>query len=450
MTLAISRSAAWSPACDSGSECDIGRDSYPVPVFAAGLQQSSAQVSDPAETSIIPGMSSLLSPDDLSRWTSFASRWEIRAGTIYLNHGSFGPPPIPVRQARLKWLSELDRQPMDFFVRQFEPAWREARGRLAEFISTPADSLIFVENATAGMNVVADSFQLHPGDEVVLTDHEYGAVIRIWERACQRVGARLTTVRLPLPLTTAEETIDSLFLQTSHSTRLIVVSHITSPTAVILPVAEICRQARERGIAVCIDGPHAPAQIPLGIAALGCDFYAASCHKWLSAPFGSGFLYVAREHQARIRPPVLSWGRLPPLPIESWSDEFCWSGTRDPSAYLSIPAAIDFLESVGLDFFQSGAHALAQYARHQLVELTGLESIVSDSAAWYGNMAHVPLPPGDRGKLQDALWQQHGIEVPIVDWYGRRYIRVSCHLYNSPEQIDQLVGALAGLLRDGM
>ena len=392
-------------------------------------------------------MSSPLANLDLDRWTSFGKSWSIRPDTIYLNHGSFGPPPAAVREARLKWMSELDSQPMDFFVRQLEPAWRAARDKLAEFVGAPADSLIFVENATAGMNVVADSFQLHPGDEVLLTDHEYGAVVRIWERACERVGARVTTARLPLPFTTVEETVDTLFSQVTHSTRMIVVSHITSPTAVILPVAEICRRARERGIAVCIDGPHAPAQIPLDVAGLGCDYYAASCHKWLSAPFGSGFLYVAKQHQPRIRPPVLSWGRLPPLPIESWSDEFLWSGTRDYSPYFSIPDAIGFMQQVGLDFFQTGAHALAQYARQQLVELTQLEPIVPDSPAWYGSMAHVPLPPGDRAKLQDALWEQNGLEVPIIDWNGRRYIRVSCHLYNTPDQIDRLVGALRQLLR---
>lgn len=394
-------------------------------------------------------MTSSLSSPNLDRWASFGRFWSLRPDTVYLNHGSFGPPPEPVRQARLKWINGLDTQPMDFFVRQLEPAWRAARDKLAQFINAPADSLIFAENATAGMNIVADSFQLHPGDEVLLTDHEYGAVVRIWHRACERVGAHVATAGLSLPFTTAEETVDALFNAVTHSTRLIVVSHITSPTAVILPVAEICRRARERGIAVCIDGPHAPAQIPLDIAGLGCDFYAASCHKWLSAPFGSGFLYVAKNHQPRIRPPVLSWGRLPPQPIESWSDEFFWSGTRDSSPYLAIPDAIEFLQGAGLDFFQAGAHALAQYARHRIVELTQLEPIIPDSPAWYGSMAHVPLPPGDRAKLQEALWHQHHIEVPVVDWNGRRYIRVSCHFYNSPEQIDGLVVALRELLRDG-
>ena len=387
---------------------------------------------------------------DLSRWRSIGKSWSIRPDSTYLNHGSFGPPPEPVRTARLKWINDLDSQPMDFFVRQLEPAWRAARDQLAQFIGAPADSLIFVENATAGMNIVADSFQLHPGDEVLLTDHEYGAVVRIWQRACERVGANVTTARLPLPFTTVEETVDALFSQVTHGTRLIVVSHITSPTAVILPVAEICRRARERGIAVCIDGPHAPAQVPLDVASLGCDFYAASCHKWLSAPFGSGFLFVAKEYQSRIRPPALSWGRLPPQPIETWSDEFFWSGTRDSSPYLAIPDAIRFMKSAGLDFFQTGAHALAQYARQRLVELTQLEPIIPDSPAWYGSMAHVPLPPGDRAKLQDALWHQHHIEVPIVHWNDRRSIRVSCHFYNTPEQTDSLVIALRDLLKAGV
>ncbi|MFN0018460.1 MAG: aminotransferase class V-fold PLP-dependent enzyme [Pirellulaceae bacterium] len=395
-------------------------------------------------------MTSPLANLDLARWASFGKSWSIRPDTTYLNHGSFGPPPEPVRKARLKWVSDLDSQPMDFFVRQLEPAWRTARDQLAQFIGAQADSLVFVENATAGMNIVADSFQLHPGDEVLLTDHEYGAVVRIWERACERAQARVTTARLPLPFTTADETVDTLFSQVTHATRLIVVSHITSPTAVILPVAQICRQARERGIAICIDGPHAPAQIPLDISSLGCDFYAASCHKWLSAPFGSGFLYVAKSYQPYIRPPLLSWGRLPPQPIESWSDEFFWRGTRDSSPYLAIPDAIQFMQEVGLEFFQSGSHALAQYARHRLVELTQLEPIIPDSPTWYGSIAHVPLPPGDRAKLQEALWQQHHIEVPIVDWNGRRFIRVSCHLYNTPAQIDRLVDALRTLLSSGL
>jgi isopenicillin-N epimerase len=298
----------------------------------------------------------------------------------------------------------------------------------------------------------------------LLTDHEYGAVQRIWQRACAKAKATAKIVELPLPFRTADDTTDAIFAAVTDQTKVLVVSHITSPTAVILPVAEICRRARERGIAVAIDGPHAVAQLPLAIDELDCDFYTASCHKWLSAPFGAGFLHVAPRWQSHVRPPVLSWGRIPPTKINAWSDEFVWSGTRDPSAYLSIPAAIELLEGIGLDSFRSRTHWLAQYARQKLVQLTGLEPLVPDDRAWYGSMAHVPLPPPkDDGSapaalrsdetspvsnpLQHTIWRQFGIEVPIVDFRGRRYIRVSCHLYNDTEQIDRLVAGLGELLR---
>jgi isopenicillin-N epimerase len=431
-------------------------------------------------------MPHLASPDDDAAWASFKSHWQFRPDTTYLNHGSFGPPPDAVRAARRKWIDALDAQPMDFFVRQLEPAWLAARDKLAEFVGTSPGDLIFVENATVGMNIVADSFPLAAGDEVLLTDHEYGAVQRIWQRASAKAGAAAKTVELPLPFRTVGETCDAIFAGVTGRTKLLVVSHITSPTAVILPVAEICRRARERGVAVAIDGPHAIAQIPLDINALGCDFYTASCHKWLCAPFGSGFLRVAPRWQQHVRPPVLSWGRIPPTKINAWSDEFVWSGTRDPSAYLSIPAAIEFLENVGLDFFRQRTHWLAQYARQMLLEMTAdhrrhlaprdalvsrsettaMEPLVPDDAAWYGSMAHVPLPPPkDRGSapailrsdetspvsnpLQHTIWRQLGIEVPIVDFRGQRYIRVSCHLYNDTEQIDRLVAGLGELLRQG-
>jgi isopenicillin-N epimerase len=411
-------------------------------------------------------MNSGLPTDDDSAWAPITARWQIRSDTIYLNHGSFGPPPDEVRRARRQWIDRLDEQPIDFFIRQFERELLAARDRMAEFIGTVGGNLIFVENATAGMNVVAASFPLKPGDEVLATDHEYGAVLRIWDRACRDAGANFRTVELPLPFSSADQTMAAIFAAATDRTRLLVVSHITSPTAVTLPVEQICAEARRRGIATAIDGPHAVAQLPLAIDRLDSDFYTASCHKWLSAPFGSGFLYVAPRHQSHVRPPELSWGRIQPTPIESWSDEFVWSGTRDPSAFLTIPTAIEFLEQIGLDAFRTRTHWLAQYARRRLVELTGLEPIVPDDPAWYGAMAHVPLPPRRISSAADAaaraaighpvanllqhtLWREWGIEVPVVEFRDRRYIRVSCHLYNNTKQIDRLVEGLSMLLARG-
>src|SRR5688572_20697570 len=207
-------------------------------------------------------------PDDDASWRPFKSFWNFRADTTYLNHGSFGPPPQPVREARQKWQDALDSQPMDFFVRQFEPAWLAARNRVGQFVGAPASDLIFVENATVGMNIVADSFPLAAEDEVLLTDHEYGAVERQWRRACAKAGAAVKICALPLPFESREATVEAIFSQVSERTKLIVVSHVAFATPVILPVAEICRRAKERGIAVAIDGPHAVAQIPLNINSL--------------------------------------------------------------------------------------------------------------------------------------------------------------------------------------
>lgn len=373
--------------------------------------------------------------------------WNLRSDTVYLNHGSFGPAPEPVLAAQRRWKAALDEQPMDFFTRLHEPAWIAARRRLAQWLGAAEDTLVFVENATDAMNIVADSFPLSAEDEVVLNDHEYGAVVRIWRRACERVGAappRIAT--LPRPLDDPEQVVDAIFAAVTPRTRMIIASHITSPTALTLPVEAICRRAAAVGIAVCVDGPHALAQLDLSLDTLGCDYYAASCHKWLSAPFGSGFLYVAPHRQASIRVPQLSWGRLLPAKPAEWFEEFIWSGTRDPSPYFAIADAIEFLQTVGVETFRQHARGLAGYARSRLIERFGLPPLATQPEQWHVAMAHVPLPAGDARSLQQALWHKYRIEVPIVDWNGARYVRVSCHLYNTREQIDLLVEALGELI----
>ncbi len=257
----------------------------------------------------------------------------------------------------------------------------------------------------------------------------------------------MRVVELPRRFESREQVIDTIAAAFTENTKLLVVSHITSPTAITLPVNDITARARKAGVTVCIDGPHAIAQLPLNIDALDCDFYCASCHKWLSAPFGSGFLYVTPRHQASIQPPILSWGKLDTSAgPQAWTDEFGWLGTRDPSALLAIPAAIDFLAEVGLETFRARTHHLAQYARERLLELTGLDAIVPAGDGWFTSMAHVRLPDGEPRPLQAALWEQHGIEVPIIPFSKRRWIRVSCHLYTTKSEIDALVAALMKLL----
>ena len=384
----------------------------------------------------------------------FREAWNIRPGVTYLNHGSFGPAPKAVRAARQEWFEQLESEPMDFLVRKLEGHLESARNCLGAFTGTKGNNLVFVENATFGMNVVASSMALEPGDEVLATSHEYGAVLRIWRRTCQQSGATLRVRPLPDPIVSDEAVIEAILSGVTARTKLIVVSHVTSPTAVILPVQKLCAQARRLGVPVCIDGPHAPAAVPLDLRECDCDFYTASCHKWLSAPIGSGFLYAHPRAQARLRPLVVSWGESLSGRPASWRDEFNWPGTRDPSAFLAVPAAIDFLESVGMATFRQQTHGLAQYARARVTRLTGLEPMAPDSPDWYGSMIALPLPDavgepprGQMHPLQAALWEQHRIEVPVVNWHGRRFLRVSCHLYNDQDDIDRLVEALGSLLR---
>jgi isopenicillin-N epimerase len=294
--------------------------------------------------------------------------------------------------------------------------------------------------------VVAASTTLEPGDEVLINDHEYGAVLRIWQRKCRRCGARLVVQPLPVPVASADEVVETLLAGVTRRTRLLVISHVTSPTAIVLPVEAICRRARELGVRVCIDGPHALAMLPVDISRLDCDYYTASCHKWLCAPFGSGLLVANPRVQSTLEPAVVSWGRFPPGRLPSWRDEFTWTGTRDPSAFLAVPAAVEFLESVGWEAFRGRTHFLARLARQKISQLTGLKPLVPDSPQWYGSMIALPLPDGEPDPLQKALWEQYNIEVPIVEWHRQRLVRVSCHLYTRRQDVDRLVEALSQLL----
>ena len=379
--------------------------------------------------------------------TDWKSAWSLRPGVTLLNHGSFGPSPRVVREAQRRWIDELEADPMDFFCHRLAGYLEQARARLAQFVGCNPADLLLVDNATVGMNLVAHGLQLAPGDEVLLTNHEYGAVERIWRTVCERVGARVVVQALPRMLDDPSETIRALFSGVTSKTRLVVFSHITSPTAVILPAAEICAEARRRELPVCIDGPHAVAMLPLALKELDCDFYCASCHKWLSAPFGAGFLYVHPRHRDIVKPLAISWGETPGG-VASWQGEFDWIGTRDPSANLSVPTAIDFLEhKVGRETFRRTTHELAQYARRELLQLGRQEPLTIDDPTWYGSMVSVPIPPGDAFGLQERLWHEDKIEALVKQWGDRRVLRVSCHLYNDEADVDRLVAALARLLK---
>jgi len=380
-------------------------------------------------------------PRSISTRTLFPL-WQFRPGVCYLNHGSFGAVPVQIQRAQRQWQEQCEAEPMDVLARRMEPAWQAARDRLAYWLGTPGDRLALCENATMAMNEIAAWFPLGAGDEVLLTNHEYGAVKRIWQRRADACGAILRYVQLPLPVEDPQVIVDTIVSATHERTRLVVVSHITSPTAIILPVAEICRALRTRDIASCIDGPHALLQERINLLQLDCDFYTASCHKWLCAPLGSGCLYVHPRWHARVQPARLSWGRLPPVQPLHWTDELTWVGTRDYSPYMAIPAAIDFFESFSYQQLDARNYQLACYARRVLSAAIGGQPVTPESRQWMGWMAPVWLPTGDHSSLQQRLWDRHGIEVPIVHFEGRYLVRVSCHLYNTTGDIDRLARAL--------
>lgn len=365
----------------------------------------------------------------------------------FLNHGSFGAVPRSVFAKYQEWQRELERQPVEFLGRRFADLLREARAALAAYVRTSADNLVYAPNATEALNIVAYSAQLTPGDEIVTTDHEYGAMDRMWRFICGRTGAIYRPVRVPLPVTTAAELADRIWAAVTPRTRVLFLSHITSPTALVFPVSELCGRARAAGLLSMVDGAHALGQLPLDLEAIGADFYAANAHKWLCAPKGSAFLYARPEAQPLVVPRVVSWGDQATVVTGSrFLDELQWTGTRDIAAYLSVPAAIQFWAEHGWEDSRVRCHALARYAREAIAGLTGLPQISPDSIDWFVQMATVPLPPCDGPALKARLYDEFRVEVPVMEWQGRQYLRVSIQAYNTRQDVDRLTGALRVLL----
>lgn len=362
---------------------------------------------------------------------------------VYLNHGSFGACPRPVFEAYQRWQLELERQPVEFLGRRHNALLAEARAALGAYLGASGEDLVFVSNVSVAINTVARSLPLRPGDEVLATDHEYGAMERAWQHLCGKSGARYVRQPIPLPVTSPEAVAEAVWAGVTPRTKVIFLSHLTSPTALILPVADLCRRARERGILTVIDGAHAVGQLPLDLAALGADFYGGNCHKWLCGPKGAGFLYARREQQAMLEPLVISWGWREGA---SFADRHEWQGTRDIAAFLAVPAAIDFQRAHGWDEVRQRCHTLASQTRRRLADLTGLVPIAPDSPDWFAQMAAAPLPPIDGPALQRRLYDEHCIEVPVTTLNGSPYLRVSFQGYNTADDADRLLAALADLL----
>lgn len=365
----------------------------------------------------------------------------------FLNHGSFGATLRTVFADYQAWQLELERQPVEFLIRRLPELIRTARTALAGQLQTGADELVFVPNATTALNIVARSLELQPGDEVLSTDHEYGAMARMWRLLCARTGAVYKPMPLAVPVTTAEAVVDTLWAGVTARTRVLFVSHVTSPTARILPVRELCRRARAAGILSIVDGAHALGQLPLDLGEIGADFYTANAHKWLCAPKGAAFLHARPAVQPLVRPLIISWGDTNLSPTgRPFLDEQQWTGTRDPAAFLAVPAALRFWAEHDGDAVRAACRDLARHAREALARLTGLPHLCPDAPGWFAQMFAVPLPSCDGPRLQADLYARHRVEVPVVPWPGGALLRVSIHAYNSPADIARLLEALADAL----
>ena len=367
---------------------------------------------------------------------------------IFLNHGSFGACPKPVFEVYQNWQRELERQPVEFLGRRITELLADARTRLAAYLSIESDEVVFFSNPTTAINMVARSLDLHPDNEILASDHEYGALDRTWRFICRQTGAKYIQQPISLPITSQEDVIKTFWQGVSKQTRVIFISHITSPTALVFPVEEICHRARTAGILTIVDGAHAPGQIQLDLDTIGADFYAGACHKWLCAPKGAGFLFARRSAQSRLAPLVVSWGyeSVKPSPSQ-FIDYHEWQGTRDLSAFLSVPAAIEFQAQHDWPSVRRRCHALASLTRTRINSLTGLPAICPDSPEWYGQMFAALLPPGvDTDELKVRFYNEYRIEVPLHRWNTHPLIRVSIQAYNNQADTDALLIALSELL----
>jgi len=369
---------------------------------------------------------------------------------IFLNHGSFGACPRLVFRIYQSWQKRLEKQPVKFLGTELNELLFSARKILGSFIKVPAEDIVFVPNATHGVNIIARSIKLSPGDEVLSTDHEYGACDFTWQFNCQKMGAMYKKQAIGLPVESAEEIMEKFWQGVTPHTKLIFISHITSPTSLQLPIELICNRAQNSGILTVIDGAHAPGQIPLDLSGLGADFYTGNCHKWMMSPKGAGFLYARPEVQNQVEPLIVSWGYqshfLPP--IESpFIDYLQWTGTHDPAAYLSVPAAINFMEQNHWSTVQVNCHNMLRSAVKRICDQNKMTPLCPLDSSLYHQMGTIPIPRlRDISELKTRLLSDFNIEIPCLEWNGKQFIRLSVQGYNTDAEIDLLIHALSILI----
>jgi isopenicillin-N epimerase len=385
--------------------------------------------------------------------------WALDKNIIFLNHGSFGSCPKAILEHQNQLRVQMEREPIQFLVRKLENLLDEARVKLAAFLNGEPNSLVFVPNATYGVNCVLNSLRFSEGDEILITNHEYNACRNVAYFVAEKRGAKVVSATVPFPVRDENEIIESIFSHLTERTRLIMVDHITSPTALVFPVERIIQKAKQYGVLVLVDGAHTAGMLPLDLKRLDADFYTGNCHKWLCSPKGSAFLYVKEKWVDTIRPVAISHGANSPRKDRSrYLLEFGWTGTFDPTAYLSVPRSIDYLGSLvqgGWEMIMHRNRALAIAARNLICNYLEIEPAAPDGLI--GSMAAFKIwdsPAKEPPKiglysdvLQNIILERYKIEVPVFPWedFPHQTLRISAQLYNNIEQYEILAKALKEL-----
>ena len=363
----------------------------------------------------------------------------------FLNHGSYGACSKPVFKEYQDWQQKLENQPVQFMTNQVYSAMEKSRESMSQFVGCDVEELVFFQNPTTAVTNVIYNLDLKPGDEVLMSNHEYGALVRAWKVWGEKTGVNIIQQEILMPVTTEENFVENFWTGVTDQTKVIFLSHITSSTALIFPIEKIIKLAKEQNILTIIDGAHVPAQIPLNIHELGCDFYTGACHKWLCAPKGSSFLFVKKEHQDWVKPVVVSWGKDgdDPTPSE-FIQNFQWQGTRDMSAFLTIPTAINFYNKE-IRPYQESCKKIIQDTYSEFQSVLNTEPI-SAGREWLAQLVAHPLPKNIPSNLKKGLWEEYQIEIPVFEWNGQEFVRVSIQVYNTQKDVDLLMSALRSLI----
>jgi len=364
---------------------------------------------------------------------------------VFLNHGSFGACPRPVFDIYQQWQRKLEQQPVRFLQRELPEHLAEARRLVAEYLGAQSNEVVFVPNQTFAANTIAKSLPLGPGDEVLISNQEYGACRFAFQCAAQHKGFRVVEQAIPLPVESDEAIVEAFWQGVTKNTKLIFISHITSTTALTLPVAQICQRARDQRILTMIDGAHAPGQIDVNLETIGADFYTATCHKWMCAPKGSGIFYTREDQQHLVQPLVVGWGWGKEKTFHR-ENEFIehheWLGTHDPAAYLTVPAAIDWLKRSFTEDVRRRACNLAHLAVDQAALLDGVERVHPNAFFRQMGLVDITAAEVDPVPFKTHLYDAYKIEVPVIRWNDRTFIRVSTHVYTTKEHIETFVHTL--------